>query len=88
MSFDERVLRAMLRLARRREAATEDALALRTGGLGRDVRQAMRRLEAAGLVHRGAPSPRLTMQGLAIAVARLPRPADAVPRSTRAWRAA
>lgn len=90
MSFDEMILRAMLRLARRREAATEGALELRCGGSGREVRQSIRRLEAAGLVYRSGAqgSARLTLQGLAMAIARLPRRADAPEARARSWRAA
>jgi len=73
MTFDERVLGAMLRLARRREAADDEQVALRVGGMASDVRAAMRRLRACGLVEtRLGRSARLTLQGLAVAVALLP----------------
>jgi|GEM_PF-2197329 len=85
MSFDAMVLRAMLRLARRREAADEDALAVRVGGTRGAVRGAVRRLAAGGLVARrrdGVPS--LTLAGLALAVALLPPGARRPGRPVRA----
>ena len=82
MSIDAMVLRAMLRLARRREAAEEDAIAVRVGGSQGKVRASLRRLEADGLVERRVrQAPRLTMAGLAIAVALLPPQQG--PKSTR-----
>jgi len=73
MTFDANVLRAMLRLARQRKAAEVDAVCLRVRGGERDVRQAMRRLRASGLVEtRFGDPPRLTLEGLAVAVALLP----------------
>jgi len=70
MSFDTRVLGAMLRLGRYRRAADDEAVALRVGGRASSARASMRRLEQAGLVdlRRGRPA-RLTMAGLAVAVA-------------------
>jgi len=89
MRIELAVLRAMLRVARRREGADEEALALRVGGTRAEVRAAIRRLEAGGLVERrGAVPPRLTMAGLALAVGLLPaasrRTARSPRRSTRA----
>ena len=52
MSIDTTVLRAMLRLSRRREAADEDALTVRSGCTRAEVRDALRRLEAQGIVER------------------------------------
>ena len=73
MSIDAMILRAMLRLARRREAAVEEAIAVRVGGSLARVRASLRRLEGGGLVERRpSRSPRLTMAGLAVAVALLP----------------
>jgi DNA-binding GntR family transcriptional regulator len=73
MSIEGTVLKALLRLARRREAAEEEALALRVGSDRGVVRAVLRRLEAAGLVERRASrAPRLTMAGLAVAVGLLP----------------
>ncbi len=79
MSIDIMILRAMLRLARRRKAADEGEVAVRVGGAPGSVRAALRRLDARGLVER-RPSgpPRLTMAGFAVAVALLPeRPVQA-----------
>ena len=88
MSTDARVLRAMLRLSRRREAADEEGLVVRSGGTKAEVRASLRRLEALGFVERRADRPRLTMQGLAAAVALLPRrqtrPSRAPRRASRA----
>lgn len=91
MSFDAMVLRAMLRLARRREAADEDAVAVRVGGTRAAVRASVRRLAAGGLVARrrdGLPS--LTLTGFALAVALLPPKARRAgrPASARSSRAA
>ncbi len=73
MNFDANVLRAMLRMARRRAEAEVDAVCLRVGGEARDVRRSLRRLRAAGLVEIPADrAPRLTMAGFAVAVAMLP----------------
>jgi DNA-binding GntR family transcriptional regulator len=84
MSIDTTVLRAMLRLSRRREAADEDALTVRSGQTRATVRDALRRLEAQGLVERRPRlPPRLTMTGLAIAVALLPAAAARSSRTTR-----
>ena len=61
MSFDEMVLRAMLRLARRRVAANEGDIALRVGKTvgetEQSVRVSMRRLRPAAWHERGAGSP-------------------------------
>jgi Mn-dependent DtxR family transcriptional regulator len=83
MSFDGKVLRAMLRLARRREPAEDADVALRVGASEGQVRASMRRLRGAGLVERtyGRPA-QLTMSGLAVAVALLPERAHARPRRT------
>jgi Mn-dependent DtxR family transcriptional regulator len=84
MSIEAAVLRAMLRLARRREAADAEALAVRLGGSAAAVRAAIRRLDAAGLVERRAgDAPRLTMSGLAVAVGLLPASASGKGRSSR-----
>jgi DNA-binding Lrp family transcriptional regulator len=73
MNDEVMVLGAMLRLARRREAAEPSALALRVSASEADVRAALRRLEARGLVERRlCLPPRLTMEGFAVAVALRP----------------
>jgi Mn-dependent DtxR family transcriptional regulator len=85
-----RVLGAMLRLARRREAATEDELALRVRGAKSQIRASIRELASAGLVELrpGRPA-RLTMEGFARAVALLPgNRSHSGPRILRAPRAA
>jgi hypothetical protein len=70
MSYEIQVLRALLRLARRREAGSEEALLDRVGGTVAELRVALRRLEKNELVERlGASSARLTLSGLAVAVA-------------------
>ena len=70
MGYDFQLLGAMLRLARRREAADVDALQVRTSGSRADVRASLRRLERAELVERlGEERARLTLAGFAIAVA-------------------
>jgi hypothetical protein len=87
MSYDLSVLRAILRLAMRREAANAAAVQVRAGGELADVRRGLRRLAASGLVERVGDSARLTMAGLAIAVAtakaRAPK-VPAIPRRARA----
>jgi Mn-dependent DtxR family transcriptional regulator len=89
MNFDAMVLRAMLRLARRRQAADEAEIALRVGKEPHAVRAALRRLDGQGLVERQARgAPRLTMGGLALALALLPTAAAASKPSLRAPRAA
>jgi predicted MarR family transcription regulator len=82
MNIEVAVLRAMLRLARRREEADEEALVARVGD-GGEVRDALRRLDAAGLVERRGRSARLTMAGLGVAVGSLPLTASKAKRSTR-----
>jgi DNA-binding Lrp family transcriptional regulator len=86
---DAKVLRALLRLARRRLAADIEAIVLRVGASPAAVRAALRRLDAQGLLERG-PTIRLTMAGLALAVALLPAAAmaPAQHRTVRTSRAA
>jgi Mn-dependent DtxR family transcriptional regulator len=88
MNCDAMVLRAMLRLARRREDADESSLALRVNEPPHAVRAALRRLDDQGLVEaRPGAAPRLTMGGLAVALALIPgaartaRPAQRAPRA-------
>jgi Mn-dependent DtxR family transcriptional regulator len=87
MNTDALVLRALLRLARRRLPADEAGIVLRVGATPAQVRDALRRLDARGLVERGS-SPRLTMAGLALAVALLPRHAAVPAHHVRTPRAA
>jgi Mn-dependent DtxR family transcriptional regulator len=88
-AFDAGVLRAMLRLARRRQTADDGEVAIRVGGASHSVRSAVRRLAEAGLVERldGGAS-RLTMTGFALAVALLPTAAGASASARRTPRAA
>jgi Mn-dependent DtxR family transcriptional regulator len=87
--FDVMVLRAMLRLARRRQEAEDGQIAVRVSRPPSAVRAAARRLEQRGLVdRRGTSAARLTMAGFALAVALLPnsgvrasKPACRAPRA-------
>lgn len=84
MSYDFQVLGAMLRLARRREAADADALLSRTYGSPADLRASLRRLESAKLVVRqGEAQARLTLAGFAVAVASRGQHRKATPRLAR-----
>ncbi len=74
--FDVMVLRAMLRLARKRQQADDSEIALRVARPPHAVRAAVRRLSGQGLVERRArQAPRLTMEGFVLAVALLPHAA-------------
>jgi Mn-dependent DtxR family transcriptional regulator len=87
--FDVTVLRAMLRLARRRQDADDGEIAVRVGRPPHAVRAAVRRLDELGLVDHRAPSARrLTMAGLALAVALLPGAARTSRRARHTPRAA
>jgi Mn-dependent DtxR family transcriptional regulator len=89
MTFDANVLRALLRLARRREAAAVASVAVRVSGTPSKVRASMRRLRSGGLVEmRATGEVRLTMAGLAVAIALLPAAPLARQPSRRASRAA
>lgn len=67
------ILRAMLRLQRRRATCDLDTLLVRLGGTEAELRVGLRALEAAGFVERlgKASAARLTMAGLAVAVAQI-----------------
>ena len=70
MNYETEVLKAILRLSRRRNAAEADSILVRVGGQISDLRAALRKLEQSGLVHRiGDTGGRLTLPGLAVAVA-------------------
>ncbi len=82
------ILRAMLRLQRRRATVDLDTLLVRVGGTEAELRVGLRTLQAAGFVERGdhahgRPEPRLTMAGLAVAVAQI-APLANVARRERA----
>jgi Mn-dependent DtxR family transcriptional regulator len=82
-ALDAMVLRAMLRLARRRQPGEDGEIAVRVGQPPHEVRTALRRLDALGLVERrGEGDSRLTMTGFALAVAGLPSGVKR-PRSVR-----
>jgi DNA-binding Lrp family transcriptional regulator len=89
MSIEVKVLGAMLRLARARREGDVGALSLRVGASEGEVRAALRRLDARGLVERRLTlSPRLTFEGFAVAVALLPAKPVRQPRLRAAARAA
>ncbi|MDB5220982.1 MAG: hypothetical protein JWO86_8909 [Myxococcaceae bacterium] len=69
MSTEIAVLRALLRLSRRRAPATIDELHARVGGDANDVQSALASLARAQLVQRSGESARLSLAGLAVAVA-------------------
>jgi DNA-binding IclR family transcriptional regulator len=74
MSLEIDVLRALLRLARRRTAPTVEQLVVRVGAEEADVRRALRSLARNGLVQRTPGGLRLSLAGLAVAVACAQRP--------------
>jgi DNA-binding IclR family transcriptional regulator len=74
MSLEIDVLRALLRLARRRSAPTLDQIVVRVGSDEPAVRRALSALAKSGLVQRTPAGLRLSMAGLAIAVACAQRP--------------
>lgn len=82
------ILRAMLRLQRRRAVVELDALLVRVGGTEAELRVGLRTLEAAGFVERRPhDQARLTMAGLAVAVAQIP-PVTRKPAAKRGARRA
>jgi Mn-dependent DtxR family transcriptional regulator len=81
MNDDSLVLGAMLRLARRRVEADVNELYERVGVDHARIRASLGRLDAAGLVERRAIGARLTMSGLATAVALRPGRARGVART-------
>ena len=75
MSFELDVLRAFLRLARRRTRPSLDQLVVRVGGEEPAVRDALKLLTRQGLLQRTSAGLSLSMAGLAVAVACAQRPA-------------
>lgn len=69
MSLEIDVLRALLRLARRRSPPTLAQVVTRVGGDEAAVRRALRTLARSGLVQRAPAGVRLSLPGLAVAVA-------------------
>ncbi|HVH47503.1 MAG TPA: hypothetical protein VM925_34445 [Labilithrix sp.] len=78
MSLEIDVLRALLRLARRRKPPTFEQLFGRVGGDDAAVRCALRSLAKRGLVQRTPAGLRLSLPGLAVAVACAQRPRAAL----------
>lgn len=83
------VLRALLRLSRRRTAPTLEALVVRVGAEELEVRNALRVLAWQELVQRTPKGLGLSLSGLAVAVAYAKRPGAAAktvarPKKTRA----
>jgi hypothetical protein len=68
MSIDIEVLRAMLRLARRRTEATEAELVPRVRAEASEIRASIRRLRALGVVDVRGETARLTLEGLALSI--------------------
>lgn len=77
MSFEIDVLRAFLRLARRRTPPTLEQLVVRVGGEEPAVRDALKTLTRQGLLQRSGGSLGLSLAGLAVAVACAARPVSA-----------
>jgi DNA-binding IclR family transcriptional regulator len=69
MSLQIDVLRALLRLARRRTPPTLEQILVRVGGEEDDVRRALGSLAKSGLVQRTPAGLRLSFAGFAVAVA-------------------
>lgn len=81
MSTEIAVLRALLRLSRRRDAATlEDIVAHVRDGVA-DVQRALASLARAQLVQRRGETARLSLSGLAVAVAVAAQAKDARRRA-------
>ncbi len=83
MSCEIAVLRALLRLSRRRTPATLEQLLVRVRDDQNDVLRALRALARSGLVYRSQRGLRLTMAGLAVAVASTAAPRTRTDRTTR-----
>lgn len=78
-SLDIDVLRALLRLARRKTAPTMNQLVVRVGADEAAVRRSLVALARNGLVQRTPAGLRLSLPGLAVAVAYAKRPSVAKP---------
>lgn len=88
MSCEIAVLRALLRLARRRTPPTAGELLVRVDADAPAIRRALGSLARAGLVQRTPAGPRLTLAGFAVAVATTAavpaQRASKAPRTARA----
>jgi DNA-binding IclR family transcriptional regulator len=83
MSTEIAVLRVLLRLSRRRAPATLADLVARVGADARDVHRALGALARAQLVQRSGDTARLSLAGLAVAVAsKQPRSSAPTARCT------
>lgn len=78
---DTQILRAIARLSRTSSPATFDAIELRVAAEPAELRAAIARLSRGGLVTRRAEEVRLTMFGLAVAVASAADRARKAPRT-------
>jgi Mn-dependent DtxR family transcriptional regulator len=83
MNDDSLVLGAMLRLARRRVEANVNELFERVQMDPSRIRASLGRLDAAGLIERRTTGARLTLSGLATAVALRPARARAALRDAK-----
>jgi predicted transcriptional regulator len=81
LEFD--VLRALLRLARRRTPPTLDQLVVRVGGEEPEVKVALRTLARMGLVQRTPHGIGLTLEGLAVSVAYAKRAPERTTAKTK-----
>lgn len=81
---DHETLRAILRLTRKGERATAQTLSERVSATHTEIRLALRRLRSAGLVEIFSYDARLTMLGMAIAAALLPRASAVTARARKA----
>jgi predicted transcriptional regulator len=84
MSPEIAILRALLRLARRRSPASLDEILVRVDADADEARRALNALARAGLVHDTQTGPRLTMAGFAVAVAMAATPPAKQPRKRQA----
>lgn len=82
-SLDIDVLRALLRLARRQTPPTMEQLVVRVGAEPEAVRRSLVALARNGLVQRTPGGLRLSLPGLAVAVAYAQRPATPASRVAR-----
>jgi DNA-binding IclR family transcriptional regulator len=84
MSLEIEILRAMLRLARRRTAPTVEQLLVRIRASEPALRRSLAALIRAELVNETPKGPRLSLTGFAVAVAYAQHPRPAVASRTTA----